>query len=734
MADDLKIKISANEKDAIRGLDAIEKKASDIGPSLETAAKISAVAFAALTAEIGFSLKAFEEAESATRKLSQALQAQGIFTTKLRDEYKSYAEAVELATGVDGDALVGAQATAQSFLGQTKITKELTAAIADLSQAKGIDLNSAATILAKTIGTGTNALAREGLEIAKTATTAERYAAVLQFVEGRYKGQAAAANQGLGSLRSLQTQFGNLQEAIGARFAPVATAIIQTLTKLFQTIAANESIADLIAALITGAAAATGFVLAAAGIAKGLVIAQAAMAAFGVASNVALAGIPALIGIVVAAVTFLALNWETAGARIIAVVQGLGIFIAQTFEGIGRVLAGAFTLDTGRIQSGINEIKNAYKNGFDEALKDIPAKAKESAEKQEEVQKIAAAKRHAADAENKAQEVALAEAQNQLLQLKAQEASAALIAIKQQEIDTLTAIRDAETQGEIAALQARYAELTALEEEQRIQDIERQTAFAELEAQLRDSLQLSESERTNVFYEQKRAALEASLITEREAEANVANQKVATQIAAQNRRLEETKRYGVAYAAINGAIQSQEVQGFKGATGELVALTQSKNGTLKAIGKAASLAQITIKTAESALNIYAGFSTIPIVGPALGVAGAAAAIAFGVEQAGKVIAANEGGVITGGVAGRDSVSALLTPGELVTPAQNFDEVIGSVAFTRALRDNPEAASGFGSGGKLEIELTLRDELMNFIEAKLIEREKLGVSQIATVTA
>lgn len=734
MADDLKIKISADEKDAIRGLDAIEKKASDLGPSLETAAKISAVAFAALTAEIGFSLKAFEEAESATRKLSQALQAQGIFTTKLRDEYKSYAEAVEIATGVDGDALVGAQATAQSFLGQTRITKELTAAIADLAQAKGIDLNSAATILAKTIGTGTNALAREGLEISKTATTAERYAAVLQFVEGRYKGQAAAANQGLGSLRALQTQFGNLQEAIGARFAPVATSIIQTLTKLFQTIAANESLADLIAALITGAAAATGFVLAAAGIAKGLVIAQAAMAAFGVASNVALAGIPALIGIVVAAVTFLALNWETATGRIIAVLTGLGTFMLEFFAGVGRLISGVFQLDTAKIQSGIDKVKDSFKKGFDEAFKDLPNKAKEATEKQIGILKDAADKIAAADAENKAQEVALAEAQNQLLQLKAQEASSALIAIKQQEIETLTAIRDAETQGEIAALQARYAELTALEEEQRIQDIERQTAFAELEGQLRDSLQLSESERTNVFYEQKRAALEASLITEREAEANVANQKVATQIAAQNRRLEETKRYGVAYAAINGAIQSQEVQGFKGATGELVALTQSKNGTLKAIGKAASLAQITIKTAESALNIYAGFSTIPIVGPALGIAGALAATAFGVEQAGKVIAANEGGIVTGGTAGRDSVSALLTPGELVTPAQNFDEVIGSVAFTRALKDNPEAASGFGSGGKLEIELTLRDELMNFIEAKLIEREKLGVSQIATVTA
>ena len=42
----------------------------------------------------------------------------------------------------------------------------------------------------------------------------------------------------------------------------------------------------------------------------------------------------------------------------------------------------------------------------------------------------------------------------------------------------------------------------------------------------------------------------------------------------------------------------------------------------------------------------------------------------------------QGGVVSGGTPGRDSVLTSLTPGELVTPAGNFDEVVGAVAAAR----------------------------------------------------
>jgi hypothetical protein len=78
------------------------------------------------------------------------------------------------------------------------------------------------------------------------------------------------------------------------------------------------------------------------------------------------------------------------------------------------------------------------------------------------------------------------------------------------------------------------------------------------------------------------------------------------------------------------------------------------------------------------MNIYKGFATIPIIGPALGVAGAAAAVAFGAERISQVTAAADGGLIEGGVQGRDSVPALLMPGELVVPRRNFNDVVGAV--------------------------------------------------------
>jgi hypothetical protein len=161
-------------------------------------------------------------------------------------------------------------------------------------------------------------------------------------------------------------------------------------------------------------------------------------------------------------------------------------------------------------------------------------------------------------------------------------------------------------------------------------------------------------------------------------------------------------------------------------------MQRSENATLKAIGKAAALGQIAIKTPESAMNIYAGFSTIPIIGPALGVAGAIAAVAFGAEQAGKVLAAAQGGVITGGIPGVDSVPVLAQSQELITPRESFEEVIGSVRAAReaqalAERGGITGGEAGGGGGLTHVILELRDNLVEFVEAKIIERGRLGIS-------
>jgi hypothetical protein len=107
------------------------------------------------------------------------------------------------------------------------------------------------------------------------------------------------------------------------------------------------------------------------------------------------------------------------------------------------------------------------------------------------------------------------------------------------------------------------------------------------------------------------------------------------------------------------------------------------------------------------------------VGPALGAAAAAALTAFGVEQAGKVLAANTGGRVPVGIgsAGIDSVPAVLTPGELVVPNQNFDEVVNAVA---AARGQASGESSTFNSGVITINLEPQDDLINFIQQKIIE--------------
>ena len=70
---DLIIRISGNIDDFDKALDEAQGKTEGLSGKLESIAKASAVAFAALTAEVVLSAKAFGEAESVQNRLNQAL-------------------------------------------------------------------------------------------------------------------------------------------------------------------------------------------------------------------------------------------------------------------------------------------------------------------------------------------------------------------------------------------------------------------------------------------------------------------------------------------------------------------------------------------------------------------------------------------------------------------------------------------------------------------------------------
>lgn len=683
---DLLIKINADAKNAEQAFDEVKSQTEDLENQLNKVATISGVAFAALTAEIYLSVKAFEEGAVASRELSTALQNQGIYTAKLSEQYKEYADTVKAATGIDDDAITKAQAVAQTYLGQTKITKELTFAIADLGASMGGDLNAAAEKIGRTIGTTTNAFAKQGLQLSETATEAERTARVMEFVQAKAGGLAADLNKAGGYASSVSVAFGDLQKAIGARFAPAVEFGRQKIAAFFDAISNNPVLVDIIASLITAGAVIAGLATAVAIAIPAFTALTAAMAAFGVASNVALAGIPAAIGLVVAALTYMALNWDATVARVRSILAGLATFTSEVFNGISKILQGALDgFNTDKMAEGWKQISQAASKAKDDSVKtfqEITASQTAELEKQDQQKKVFADKEAAKKREHQANLVAIEKATLELLTLQNEYASQAQIDLKTKEIEVLKALDQEKSAAEIQLLKERRDQILALEDEQKAEDLERLVAFEQLKAETKAELDQQNIQVSADLRDAQLQQLQAQAQSEADIERQLQADILTRRTNARNQELLDRKKYGVAIALINQAITSEEVKGVADASKDLVALQQSKNQTLKEIGKAAAVADITISTAQAAMRIYTGFATIPIVGPALGVAGAAAAVAFGAERISQVTSAADGGEITGGVPGKDSVPAMLMPGELVVPARNFDEVVGAVQTDR----------------------------------------------------
>jgi tape measure domain-containing protein len=87
---------------------------------------------------------------------------------------------------------------------------------------------------------------------------------------------------------------------------------------------------------------------------------------------------------------------------------------------------------------------------------------------------------------------------------------------------------------------------------------------------------------------------------------------------------------------IEKIFQNEKFKSAQEGFNQLTQLSNSKHKELAAIGKAANMVQITMDTATGAMSAYKAMASIPVVGPSLGVAAAAAVVAYGAEQLAKV--------------------------------------------------------------------------------------------------
>lgn len=219
-----------------------EEVLSKTGDALKELGKLAVTAYASANAAAAASIHAYREQELATNSLNQALINQGIYSKSLSDSYQQMATDLQKTTLFADEAIVSAQAQLQKYLGQTQVTKELTKATLDFATGMRMDLDSAATIVGKSIGTATNALGRYAIVVDESAPKNEKLSEVIHGLNARFGGLAQTAAQGLGSLTQLKNAMGEIMEIAGQRLAPVVVYLTRQMISFAEEVQKNHEV------------------------------------------------------------------------------------------------------------------------------------------------------------------------------------------------------------------------------------------------------------------------------------------------------------------------------------------------------------------------------------------------------------------------------------------------------------------------------------------------------------
>lgn len=259
-------------------------------------------------------------------------------------------------------------------------------------------------------------------------------------------------------------------------------------------------------------------------------------------------------------------------------------------------------------------------------------------------------------------------------------------AIKEDEVRT-AALENNRLKNEI--LLEQEAEYYLRKQEQTVLDQEQKAEFDAIIREM-DNAQLAQ------FTAEDREKLQAKVATEATVRKEAAMAEANAKIAERKKYLEDERKFGTEIASMKQFLNSSEVQGVKEVSGQLMALQNSKNSKMKAVGKAAAHTNAAIATAEGAIKAYTSLAGIPIIGPGLGIAAAAMLVAYGVEQQSMIASMAGGGIVpsTGGGM-RDRMPLMAEPGELIVPkavVPNFIQAAG-MPDTQSVGNNSDNTGG-----------------------------------------
>lgn len=186
--------------------------------------------------QVGDSVKAALEAEKVNSALEATLLITGREAAQLGEHFKNYASELQKVTIYDDEEIKSAQTL---MLTLARLDKEgmdkATRGAIGLASALHMDLESAASLVAKAMAGNVGVLSRYGIKVSETLPLEQKRVELLKKLEVMFGRATAETSTFSGRLAVLKNRWGEVQEAAGA-FISRQQGVINILDKASQAI------------------------------------------------------------------------------------------------------------------------------------------------------------------------------------------------------------------------------------------------------------------------------------------------------------------------------------------------------------------------------------------------------------------------------------------------------------------------------------------------------------------
>lgn len=219
-------------KSAKRSLRKFERSTAAMGQTLTRSLTAPMLGFAAV------SIKAFDVQAKAEAGLLTALGQNEAAFKSLTDQAKE----LQKITLFGDEETIAAQTMLATMGLEEEAIKRLIPLVQDMATAKGMNLKAAADLVAKSVGSSTNALSRYGITIEGAVGSTERLDSAVGSLSTMFSGQAkASAEAGAGAWVQMKNEMMDFAEVVGESLMPMIDPLKEKLQRMTDSLSKMTS-------------------------------------------------------------------------------------------------------------------------------------------------------------------------------------------------------------------------------------------------------------------------------------------------------------------------------------------------------------------------------------------------------------------------------------------------------------------------------------------------------------